>query len=108
MKLIFCSKCWDVVKLKVGEMRYCECGSVFGRYIDNTFAEVSENAISLAIGNGALLNAINDMKNHENKTHGEASRESYHEEGRGLIEYAWVRPNSGEGNPHYKIIQKKK
>lgn len=105
MKLIFCTKCFDVVKLIPRKMRSCECGNVFGRYIDDTYAEVSDTAISLAIGNGSLINAIHDMKHNDEMSHGEASRESYHEKGKGLIGYAWVRPNEGNGNPHCKVIR---
>lgn len=98
MKLALCEKCWDVFKL-AKEMRQCKCGEVKGRYIDNMYAEVSENAVSIAIGNGSLENAIRDARNFK------GNREDYYKDGNGRISHAWVRPNSGEGNPHTKIIQ---
>lgn len=104
MKLVLCEDCWDVFKLDY-EMRKCKCGQVKGRYLDNTYAEVSENAVSIAIGNGALQMAIQDAYSNLKYSEGKANRRSYHEPGRGLIKYAWVRPNSGAGNPHTKIIK---
>lgn len=106
MKLLYCLECEDVIKLKLGTMRHCDCGKVFGRYIDNSHAEVSENAISLAIGNGSLYNAINDSQFNYRNSNGKAARETYYEEGRGKISHAWVRPNEGEGNPHCRVIPK--
>lgn len=106
MKLLFCLNCNDVFKLTLGKMRSCECGKVKGRYIDNSNAEVSENAISLAIGNGSLVNAIAEMMHHKKETKNMAEREEYYQEGYGKIDYAWVRPNDGLGNPHCKIILK--
>lgn len=106
MKLLLCADCWDVFKLAVGKMRKCSCGKVKGRYLDNLTAEVSENAISLAIGNGSLATAISSMLYLKTKTKDKATRDDYIRHAR--IEYAWVRPNSGDGNPHTKLIKPKK
>lgn len=103
MKLLFCENCSDVFKLKLDEMRYCACGKVYGRYVTNSEAEVSANAISLAIGNGSLYASIQDMKEHLANSKGKAERHEYYQGGNGSIEYAWVRPNSGPGNPHTKV-----
>lgn len=105
MKLLFCPRCWDVIKLKEKQMRSCECGYVYGRYLTNELAEVSDIAISIAIGNGSLINAIDDMKRHSKSTDGNADREEYYQEGNGKISHAWVRPNSGKGNPHTVVIR---
>lgn len=104
MKLIFCEKCGDLFKLDY-EMRYCKCKRCFGRYIDNTYAEVSKDSVSIAIGNGSLEQAIGEMRNFLHETNDNAEREEYHETGKGKIEFAWVRPNSGNGNPHTKVIK---
>ena len=99
MKLLFCPKCWDVFKLKIGEIRMCECGSVKGKYTDDgRFARVNDKGISIAIGNGSLLEAIEGMQSLKDETNDTADRRSYQLAGN--IKYAWVRPNFGPGNPH--------
>lgn len=103
MKLLFCPECQDIFKLKVGEMRFCECGHVYGKYADNgRDAYVSESGVSIAIGNGSLREAIFGMMALQAKSKNSADRKSYQTGGK--IEYAWVRPNEGEGNPHCKVI----
>src|SRR6266480_1786511 len=84
MKLIYCQDCHDLFKLSL-TMRTCECGHVYGRYVNNQDAEVSEDAVSIVIGNTA-------------------DRTSYCQPGHGLIELAWVRPNCGPGNPRSRVI----
>ena len=101
MKLIYCKDCQDMVKLRLTEMRFCMCGKVYGRYIDNTTAEVSKTAISIAIGNGSLAQAIQNMELFSERQGDELSRESY--QNLAPINYAWVRPNNGAGNPHTTI-----
>lgn len=100
MKLLLCENCWDVFKLKLGEMRTCECGRVKGQYVNNIEAEVSENAVSLAIGNGSLQDSIQMMRRARDQ---KLDREQYIEVGK--IRYAWVRPNEGPGNPHCTVIK---
>lgn len=95
--------CGDVIQLRVGKLRTCECGKVKGRYIDCRMAEVSKGAISIAIGNGSLAQAIGRMMDLKHRTKDTADRKQYIEEAR--IEYAWVRPNEGSGNPHTKIFE---
>lgn len=103
MKLLFCKDCWDIFKLDT-ELRQCKCGKVKGKYLsDNLTAEISETAISLAIGNGSLARAINDMEFFRQFTEDKAKREEYYLSKQGLIDFAWVRPNSGPGNPHCKV-----
>ncbi len=103
MKLILCGKCWDVFKL-IKEKRICSCGAIAGMYVDDVNAIVTENAISLALGNGSLDKAISDMGQLQFETNNTAKREDYYSEGKGKISHAWVRPNDGPGNPHTKVV----
>ena len=97
MKLLFCDKCHDVFKLDYSK-RECYCGHVKGMYIDSCNAVVNGNGYSLAIGNGSLIHAIQKI----NKATKEGnSRGDFIDIGR--IQYAWVRPHEGSGNPHTKI-----
>jgi hypothetical protein len=60
MKLIFCAKCQDVVKLTY-HLRYCGCGECWGRYLeDGLNAQISANAIPLGFLNSSLINALRD------------------------------------------------
>lgn len=85
----------------VGKMRSCECGAIKGRYINNSEAEVSKDAVSIAIGNGSFQNAMWRLaRDTANKlTH---TREQWQLAG-SII--AWVRPNDGPGNPHTTILK---
>lgn len=103
MKLLYCLDCEDVFKLSF-EVKTCKCKKVQGRYINRSEAEVSENGISIAIGNGSLDAAIADMQEHFANTKGKATRSEYQEIGKGGISHAWVRPNTGAGNPHSRLI----
>lgn len=103
MKLLLCPECSDVFKLDF-EMRKCKCGKIKGRYIDNVLAEVSKEAISIAIGNGSVEQAWRNMILLKDKSKNKANRSDYINKAK--IEYAWVRPNDGAGNPHTKIIKK--
>lgn len=105
MKLLLCPKCSDVFKLSQ-EMRTCRCKYIKGRYIDNVYAEVSDNAISIALGNGSIEQAWFKMLAVQSTSKNKADRREYIEKAK--IDYAWVRPNSGPGNPHTKLIKEKK
>ena len=95
MKLIVCLECADVFQLRVSDMRYCDCGACSGMYnADRTTAVVSGPAISLAIGNGSLINAIYKLK----QSGMDKDRDWYIDECK--VTHCWVRPNSGPGNPH--------
>lgn len=59
MKLILCPSCSDVVALRVGKIRQCECGSVGGRYLDSLHAEVwGADGFVLGFANGSLVKAL--------------------------------------------------
>lgn len=105
MKLIICPQCSSVFNLEVGKMKECSCGACRGRYINEYEAEVTEGCISLTIGNGSLINAINDMRSIKHSTSDKADRRDYIEGAR--ISHAWIRPNTGPGNPHTKLIKEK-
>jgi len=94
MKLLFCYNCSDIFKLDRDEARHCKCGKVSGRYVDNTYAEVNGEGVSLAIGNGSLIQAMYSL------THGRTERRP---ENSNVI--CWVRPHEGPANPHTKIVR---
>lgn len=100
MKLIICPKCEDWVKLTY-EMRTCGCGHTKGRYVNSVEAEVSKDAISVGVGNGSFVQALGRLiaSVHQGKKY---SRGEYIDVC-GMI--AWLRPNSGEGNPHTRVIE---
>lgn len=104
MKLLYCKWCGDVFQLRLGKLRSCDCGKVKGQYINNSLAEVNEDAISLAIGNGALISAIGNMITTQKNSGDKADRQDYIKAGN-LI-FAWCRPNEGPGNPHTKVVKK--
>lgn len=101
-----CPRCGDVFQLRIQKMRKCECGFVKGRYLNNSEAEVSKDAISIAIGNGSIALSIALMEHLKRTTNNLAERGEYIL--KSGIEYAWVRPNEGPGNPHTKIINEKR
>lgn len=71
--------------------------------MNNSLAEVSKEGYSLAIGNGALMNAIANMIQLQRDSKDTADRQEYIKKAN-LI-YAWARPNEGVGNPHTKVIK---
>lgn len=60
MKLIFCPKCTDVVRL-VSELRRCQCGFISGRYTDSINAEISKEAVPLGFDNPSLAQALKNQ-----------------------------------------------
>ena len=61
MKLLFCPNCEDIVKLNM-RTRFCLCGNVSGRYLDNRLAVYAGDAVPLGIDNKTLLPAITGWK----------------------------------------------
>jgi hypothetical protein len=106
LKLLFCWNCQDIFKLDL-EPRECKCGLVTGKYIDNRHAITNGKGISIAIGNGALEDAIRKSIA-DSKYPGAGSKQvderKYHSK-LGNIKHAWVRPNEGPGNPHQKVVK---
>lgn len=98
MKVLYCKKCKSLVRLTRRKMRKCECGEVWGQYLNRRYAEHSKNAstISIAIANESFNAAIKRMQWWQRKRP-ESNREDY----KAISSIvAWVRPNSGRGNPH--------
>ena len=100
MKLIYCEHCGDLFNL-THTMKYCSCKKVFGRYIDDRNAEVSEASISIGMGSGSFRNAIFRLRNGANFKH--YNREQA--KAFGAIEHFWVRGNTAPSNPHTTIIK---
>jgi hypothetical protein len=58
MKLIFCPKCYDIIKLRY-EFRTCVCGKSGGNYLeDGIVANIVGHAIPLGIDNNSFSEAI--------------------------------------------------
>lgn len=69
MKLMFCPACHDVLKLRVGSHRKCECGQSWGRYMpDGQHAEVFGKAVPLGFVNISFAHAL---RNRPEVGHGE-------------------------------------
>lgn len=64
MKLIFCHKCWDMVKLDQSPcVRTCKCGAVAGRYLeDGHHAVVSPEAVVIGMNNYDLILAVGNKR----------------------------------------------
>lgn len=61
MKLIFCPVCLDVIKLTVGKVRECECGTSYGRYEDDGYnAKIGGKAIPVGIDNVSFVQALQE------------------------------------------------
>ncbi len=97
MKLLLCPKCSDIFKLDC-EKRSCKCGEVTGQYLNKIDAITNGKGISLAIGSGSIANAITKLQWLEDKE----DRRTYVNENPVIC---WVRPNSGSGNPHTKVVE---
>ena len=58
MKLIYCEKCSDVVSLRVGKKRTCECGQSWGQYTDSLNATIGGHAVPLGFENRSFAAAL--------------------------------------------------
>ena len=62
MKLLYCKKCHDIILLRKGVRRVCECRKTRGIYIDDLNAEYDgEHAVPLGFDNKSFLQAIKDQ-----------------------------------------------
>ncbi len=60
MKLLFCKKCYDIIKLQYYK-RYCDCGSCSGKYINEIQVQVEgHNAVILGIDNADIRKLAQD------------------------------------------------
>lgn len=69
MKLIFCVKCYDIVRLQ-HEPRECACERSSGRYIDDLNASISGPCIPLGFANTSFINALREQKRNGDKDDG--------------------------------------
>ncbi len=95
MKLIYCISCGDIFSLDL-HTKTCKCGKSFGKYINNIYAVVNGEGISLAISNSSLRNTVGSLQQDK----GWKTREEYKKE---FTVECWGRPNEGIGNPHTRI-----
>lgn len=58
MKLLFCTECEDIIRLKTGNLKKCDCGRISGRYIDEINAVYSGPAYPIGIDNNYFAQAI--------------------------------------------------
>jgi hypothetical protein len=97
MKLLYCDVCDDIFNLTGTRVKTCHCGRVKGVYINHSEAITNGKGHSLAIGNGSFMSAL--YKKIQMKSTGvDYDRKDYLEQCR--VEYCWIRPNEGNGNPH--------
>ena len=74
--------------------------------MNDSSAEASPNAVSLVIGNGSFRKAIAKMEKLHRDSRNAATRDDYKKKAK--ICRVWVRPNSGPGNPHTKLMNHKR
>ena len=99
MKLLFCIKCNDVIKLVEGETRSCKCGICKGKYINHHEAVTNGQGICLAISNPALRRSVNKLICHE----GHEANIPYDVFRSTMGIETWVRPHTGLSNPRSTI-----
>ena len=68
MKLILCSKCGDIRKLRYKVNVKCNCGESAGQYIDKKNAELSGFAIPIAFINSTFNTALGLRNINSNKS----------------------------------------
>lgn len=61
MKLLYCPKCGDIIRLIRRSWRECECGEIRGRYTTELLAEYQGEAIPLAIDNISFKEALKNQ-----------------------------------------------
>lgn len=96
MKLLYCDICGDIFNLTGDRVKSCVCGAVKGVYINQRDAIVNGKGHSIAIGNGSFHSAIMNKYRLEQDKGG--NRSKYQTDCR--VDYTWIRPHEGEGNPH--------
>lgn len=69
VKLLLCLNCADVVKMG-GDMRHCQCGQSFGRYLeDGSTVQQTRGSISIALRNHELRDAISVFHDNPHEWH---------------------------------------
>lgn len=98
MKLIYCLNCGDMFNLKFHN-KACSCGQCTGRYVDNSYAEITGPCVSVGIGNISFTKALHALGGiSADVTRAECIRECF--------VACWLRPNTGIANPHTKKVEK--
>ena len=67
MKLLFCTKCQDMVVVKQKEVRKCLCGNAQGMYIDElnaVFTAKDNTYYMMGFANYSVQKAISDYENY--------------------------------------------
>ena len=58
MKLLFCPKCQDVIKLITQHNRSCMCGNVSGQVLPDEITAEVKNGVPLGFNNYTFANAL--------------------------------------------------
>ncbi len=105
MKLLYCDVCGDIFNLTGIRVKECHCGRVKGVYINYSEAIVNGNGISIAIGNGALSSAVHQkqLMEYDQTLTDEPDYDRKDYQVMCKVNYCWIRPNEGTGNPHQFI-----
>ena len=98
MKWLFCIDCGSGFSLG-HKLKSCDCGSAKGKYINDSQAVTNGNGVCVAVGNGSFMGAVRTLEAYNKNTN--LVRNDFIDLCR--VEYCWVRPHEGEGNPHTKI-----
>ena len=62
MKLLFCKKCQDIVKLRQEDITMCYCGDTYGQYTDELNAWYSgDDCVPLGFANSTLSIALQNQ-----------------------------------------------
>jgi hypothetical protein len=73
LKLLYCVRCGDVVRL-FPEKRYCHCGRSWGNYLEDNSTTVQTHAsLSLGLANSDFQQALNAFAENPNRCSPELS-----------------------------------
>jgi hypothetical protein len=61
MKLIFCNKCTDVVRLTTEKIKMCDCGRSSGKYTDKLNAWYKGPCTPLGFANSTFVHALKNQ-----------------------------------------------
>lgn len=101
MKLLFCTKCLDVINLQVHKWKECSCGRAGGKYVDKENAEYT-GGVPFAIDNNSFFSRLKKVTGKEfSQVHNEMYDGLY---GKGNIQTWFII----EGSHGYDQIVKKK
>ena len=58
MKLLYCTECNDIIKLRLRDTRHCACAKSTGTYLNEIVAEISGPCYALGVSNQSLRDAL--------------------------------------------------